>query len=326
MLSRFSDGTSYGIPIGPAASRVLGEAVLIDVDSALLSSDIDFVRFTDDFVIFASTPEIVEYGIRVLGETLFLNHGLTLQTAKTRVLPAAEYVEKFLEPHSEKEESRRRLIEVVGGYDSVLSYEDLQEEQKAEIDALNLSEMLSEALAEGYNVDYREVSFILSRLSALQKPELIPIVLDNLERLSPVAHSVVSFFRNFDNLDDGYRKDIGDRLLAPIIAGNRTSEYYSIWILHLFALSRSWNHAELLLRIFRETHSDVIRRYAALALKSCGTRAEVILVARYLQAASPLCRTAILLATSRMGVDERRHLRKSLHLLDSFEKACLHAP
>ncbi len=326
MLSRFSDGTSYGIPIGPAASRVLGEAVLIDVDSALLSSDIDFVRFTDDFVIFASTPEIVEYGIRVLGETLFLNHGLTLQTAKTRVLPAADYVEKFLQAHSEKEEARRRLIEIVGGYESTLSYDELNEEQKIEIDALNLSEMLTEALAEGYNVDYREVSFILGRLSALQKPELIPIVLDNLERLSPVAHSVVSFFRDFDNLDDGDRKQIGDRLLAPIIGGTRTSEYYSIWILHLFALSRDWNHAEVLLRIFRETHSDVIRRYAALALKSCGTRAEAILIARYLQTASPLCRTAILLATSRMGVDERKYLRRSLRLLDSFEKVCLHAP
>jgi hypothetical protein len=36
---------------------------------------------------------------------------------------------------------------------------------KQEVDGLNLSEMLREALAEGQNVDYREVSFILGRLS-----------------------------------------------------------------------------------------------------------------------------------------------------------------
>ena len=65
MLTRFSENVSYGIPIGPAASRPLGEAVLIDVDSTLLSFDIDFVRFTDDYVIFATTPEEAEYGIRV---------------------------------------------------------------------------------------------------------------------------------------------------------------------------------------------------------------------------------------------------------------------
>ena len=57
MLLRFSDGASYGIPVGPAASRPLGEAVLIDVDSTLMSYEIDFIRFTDDFVIFAATPQ-----------------------------------------------------------------------------------------------------------------------------------------------------------------------------------------------------------------------------------------------------------------------------
>jgi hypothetical protein len=85
MLSRFSGGPSYGIPVGPPASRLLGEALLIDVDSALVSYDIDFVRFVDDFVIFADSAKNAEYGLRVLGETLFLNHGLTLQGAKTRV-------------------------------------------------------------------------------------------------------------------------------------------------------------------------------------------------------------------------------------------------
>jgi hypothetical protein len=78
MLSRFSENVSYGIPIGPPASRPLAEAILIDTDSTLLSFDVDFFRFTDDYVIFAETPEDAEYGIRVLGETLFMNHGLTV--------------------------------------------------------------------------------------------------------------------------------------------------------------------------------------------------------------------------------------------------------
>jgi hypothetical protein len=47
------------------------------------------------------------------------------------------------------------------------------------------------------------------------------------------------------------------------------------------------------------------------------------MIERYLNSASPLCRTAILLATARMGLDERKHLRKRLRLTDSFEKLCL---
>ena len=39
---------SYGIPVGPYASRLLAEALLIDVDASLESRGIDFVRWVDD--------------------------------------------------------------------------------------------------------------------------------------------------------------------------------------------------------------------------------------------------------------------------------------
>jgi hypothetical protein len=324
MLFRFSDGASYGIPIGPAASRPLGEAVLIDVDSTLMSYDIDFIRFTDDFTIFADTPEEAEYGIRILGETLFLNHGLTLQTAKTKVLAASEYLKTYLTAHNEKEESRRKLLDIVGEYDEASAYEDLSDGQKAEVDALNLSEMLKEALAEGQNVDYKEVSFILGRLSVLQKPELIPIVLENLERLYPVAHSIAAFFKGFSELEVTVRTNVANSLLNPILDNDnvKPSEYYCIWILSLFHHHEDWNHAKSLLRIFRETNSDAIRRYAALALSTSGTRPEAIHTPKYLSSASPLSRTAIFLATEKMGTDERKYLRQSLRLNDPLEKLC----
>jgi reverse transcriptase-like protein len=324
MLFRFSDGASYGIPIGPPASRPLAEAVLVDVDSTLMSYRIDFIRFTDDFVIFAATPEDAEYGIRILAETLFLNHGLTLQTAKTKVLTAKDYTENYLTSHTEKEEARRKLLEVVGEYDEAASYDDLDEDQKREVDKLNLSEMLEAALAEGQNVDFREVSFILGRLSALKKPELIPIVLDNLERLYPVAHSIAAFFKQFSALDTDSREKAAEALLAPIldIENAKPSDYYCIWILSLFHDHREWNHAQDLLRIFRSTNSDAVRRFAALALATSGTRSEAIQMPKYLASASSLSRTAILLATAKMGTDERKYLRQGQRLNDPLEKLC----
>jgi hypothetical protein len=324
MLSRFSENVSYGIPIGPPASRLLGEAVLVDVDSTLLSFDIDFVRFTDDYVFFGQTPEDAEFGIRVLGETLFTNHGLTLQTAKTRILKGTEYIDRYLTTHSAKEEGRRKLLELVGDYDEAVSYDDMNEEQKREIDAMNLSEMLTDALAEGENVDFREVSFILGRLSALEKPELIPIVLNNIERLAPVAHSIAAFFRKFSSLEDTTRNQAATLLLDPILRNSKyASEYYAIWVLSIFANNAHWNHAESLLKILRETRSDAVRRFSALALATSGTRAQVVHVRQYLSSASSLCRTALMLASSRMGVDERKYLRQSLRLHDLFERLCI---
>jgi hypothetical protein len=324
MLSRLSENVSYGIPIGPPASRLLGEAILIDVDSTLLSFDIDFFRFTDDYVIFGETPEDAEYGIRVLGETLFTNHGLTLQTAKTKVLKGAEYVDHYLTTHTKKEEEKRKLLDLVGDYEEAMSYEDMSAEQQREIDAMNLSEMLADALAEGQNVDFREVSFILGRLSALEKPELIPIVLNNIERLAPVTHSIAAFFKKFSNMEDATRKEAATVLLDPILRNSKyASEYYTIWILSIFADNPVWDHAESLLRILRETRSDAVRRFAALALGTSGSRAQVIHVKQYLPSASSLCRTSLMLATAKMGRDERKYLRQSLRLHDSFEKLCI---
>lgn len=325
MLLRFSEGTSYGIPTGPPASRLLAEAVLIDVDSTLVSYGVEFIRFVDDYVIFSERPQDAEYAIRVLGETLFLNHGLTLQTAKTRVMSAAHYSEKYLTLHSDKEENRRKLFETLG--DSIyeeLCYDDLDADQKKEIDAYNLVGMLTEALGEGDNVDYQEVSFILGRLSSLQKPELISPVLENLERLYPVAHAVASFFREFKSLEKEKYKEIGEALLRPLSEADETrpSEFYVIWALHTFAQHDKWDHGEDLLRVFRETNSDVVRRYAALALAMSGTRAQAVKIKEYMHSASPLCKTAMLLATAKLGTDERKFLRKSLHLTDPLEILC----
>jgi hypothetical protein len=325
MLSRFSEGTSYGIPTGPPASRVLAEAVLIDVDSTLVSYGIDFIRFVDDYVIFADKPSDAEFGIRVLGETLFLNHGLTLQTAKTKVMTASEYLEKYLTLHSDKEQNRRRLFDLLGDslYESI-SYDDLDVDQKKEIDSYNLAEMLQEALAADETVDYQEVSFILGRLSSLQKPELISIVLANLERLYPVADAVSAFFRKFDSLAAEQYQEIGSALLRPLLDGAeaKPTEFYAVWILNIFAQDAQWGHGDELLRVFRESNSDTIRRFAALALAKSGSRPQVVAIKQYFSSASSLSRSAILFATAKLGTDERKFLKKSLRLSDHLEKLC----
>jgi hypothetical protein len=300
--------------------------VLADVDSTLLSFGVDFIRFVDDYIIFANRVQDAEYGLRMLGETLFRNHGLTLQTAKTKVYRAQEYIEHNLTIHSQKEENRRRLLQVFGDseYD-ISSYEELDDDQKKEIDVFNLSEMLSEALLEGENVDFRKVQFILGRLSALRKTELIPTVLANLERLYPIAESVAAFFKAFNDFREEGQSEAGDALLAPILnsAETKPSEYYSIWILSIFEHHTSWGHPEDLLRIFRETSSDVVRRFAALGLARCGSRAQALVTKEYFSAGSSLCRTAMLLATAKLGKDERKHFSKSLQLNDSLEKLCV---
>lgn len=246
--------------------------------------------------------------------------------AESKVMSATEYSEKYVMLHSEKEENRRKLYQILSEsmYDE-LSFDDLDQEQKKEIEAYNLLEMLNEALGDKDSVDYQEVSFILGRLSSLQKPELIKPVLDNLERLYPVADAVASFFLEFKSLEKSTYEEIGEALLRPLSKADETrpSEFYAIWVLHIFAQHDRWNHGEQLLRVFRETSSDAIRRYAAIALATSGARAQAVKIKEYLNSGSPLCKTAMLLATKRLGKDERKFLKRSLQLHDKLELLCI---
>lgn len=264
--------------------------------------------------------EEAEFGIRKLAETLYLNHGLTLQTAKTKIEKSPDYLSSALN-YEEKEASRRELIDLTGGYDDeVGGYEELDEATKKRIDALNLSGMLEEALDGEDQIDFQEVSFILSRLSSLREPDLIPIVLDNIGKLFPVAHAVARFFNAFDQLDEALKEDITNRLLLPIEVNEHVSEYYAVWILNLFFEIKNWNHAPRLARIFAEAQTNAVKRYAALALATSGTRAEAMMAMRSFRSALPLARTALLLASVNLGRDERKFMVKSLQLQDQLER------
>jgi hypothetical protein len=81
------------------------------------------------------------------------------------------------------------------------------------------------------------------------------------------------------------------------------------------------NHASQLLHIFRDTQSQTIKRYAALAIGNCGSRSEALVFKEHISAATPLTRTAILISSAKLPRDERTHWRKSLTLSDPFEKA-----
>jgi len=129
--------------------------------------------------------------------------------------------------------------------------------------------------------------------------------------------------KEFEHLTAKRKEKIADSLLKPILPTRRykAPEYYAVWILDLFANHAAWNHANQLLHIFRDTQSQTVKRYAALAIGNCGSRSEAVVFKEHIAAATPLTRTAILIASARLPRDERTHWRRSLTLSDPLEKA-----
>lgn len=70
LLSGWNGTETFGIPVGCAPSRLLAEIALSDVDEAMRANGIDFVRFNDDYRIFATSETMAYQHLTFLASTL----------------------------------------------------------------------------------------------------------------------------------------------------------------------------------------------------------------------------------------------------------------
>jgi hypothetical protein len=98
-LSRFLDALSpasgRGIPVGPAASTVLAEVVLADLDRKLVSYTADFARWGDDLRLFFATYEEAHSALRDLSDYLHATHEMIFGLEKTRVVPVEQFMTRY---------------------------------------------------------------------------------------------------------------------------------------------------------------------------------------------------------------------------------------
>ena len=84
LLLHWAKRDSYGIPTGSNASRVLAEVALFNVDRTLVEADVKFVRFVDDYRMFASTATEAHASLAMLIE-LLNREGLFINTRKSSI-------------------------------------------------------------------------------------------------------------------------------------------------------------------------------------------------------------------------------------------------
>lgn len=310
---------SYGIPVGPYASRLLAEALLIDVDAQLMTSGVEFARWVDDFVIFTKSEYEAQSVLFTLGEWLYTRHGLTLQSAKTKILTITNYRDEHLVRHDDRLTDRDVVVQMFRYAGD--NYGDAEEPSEEEIqEILNVLQghdvvgILRASMQDTELVDYQAVTYALTKLPRIPgapadlKREVLELVINNAELLYPVAEHIATYVLSFDDLTNAERKIIARKLLRPLQSKRRPPPpYYAMWILHIFASSSEWNHAKEIIKLFNDSGSEVIRRSCALVIHKSGTRAQAVAVKDYYASASHMLRLAILCASHKLGADERRH-------------------
>jgi len=307
LLKGWSTGTSYGIPTGPHVSNFLSEALLIEVDEFLLSCDVEFLRWVDDYFVFGESEQEVISGMFRLGERLDQTQGLSLNSAKTRLQTSAKYLEYTLHKVDPIEEWRQSNIkEILGAwswYDEI-DEDTLTEEQLEALDAVDARNILEEALNADL-VDLRTVQFILVFLSTFQRPDLATLVLDNLPLLSPLGKGVARFLNALDEVEHTEHADIGKRVLDYVAGDDFVPEYQAMWLLDLFTQSSNWGNLSDLRKLARNARSSLVRRQAILGLRQIGDRSAILDAKSCLDDARDWEERAILFACARLPQDER---------------------
>ena len=193
LLSGWNETETFGIPISSDPARLLAEETISDVDEALLASDVDFVRFSDDYRIFTTSKTSAYGGLTILADTLFKNHGLSLQPMKTKILTADKFESQYLTtPEDFEFQSLQKKFHDLAsqlGLDNwyePIEMDALTDEQQEEVDALNLSELLTEELDKNGGIDLSIVRFALRRLAQLGDASAIDCVFDRIDHLYPV--------------------------------------------------------------------------------------------------------------------------------------------
>lgn len=198
-LMSLTTKTSRGIPVGPAASIIMAEAVLMDVDEFILSKDLSYTRYVDDFRIFSSSKEKLNMLLHDLTKYLYDNHRLSLSSLKTKIVDVDEFINNYLENHDELEKStiHKSLEELnLKNWSDYPFIEQIDEstikttERSAQSEAFKT---LMENILVFENLDLGLSRHILRRAKRLRARSILPLLLDNFDFFSPVIRDVILY-------------------------------------------------------------------------------------------------------------------------------------
>lgn len=303
MISSWGHGTSYEIPIGPHASNILAEGLLIEVDEFLLSKDVNFLRHDDDYIIFGDANECL-LGLFLLGERLQQTQRLSLNADKTRVM-AADYYLSHHHPSGQDTGTRQRIVNDIldGNPYADIEYDDLTETEKKAISEIDPGLVLETELERDI-INLPTIEVVLRVLRA--KPELYHLhtILANLNRLRAVARDVAKFLISAKSLNTNTAAESGDSILSFLLSEAFVSEYQAIWLLEPFTKSSDWNNLQDLRRISNDHEFGFVRRQAILGLGEIGDRSSLLDYKSRIGSTREWERRAIIYALRKLPEDE----------------------
>lgn len=187
-LLSLNSKASQGIPVGPAASIVMSEAVLIDVDHFLRSQGVAHTRYVDDIRLFSDSPRHLLQVLEQLTLYLYENHRLTVSSEKTLLLTSTEFSEKHFHNHYEDEKSELQdSLEEFNPYSDDYDEADFHDEP---------DDGLVTAIQRVINYEHLDLGLARSVIRTARRNSIDVIahhLIDHFDFFAPVVNDVVLY-------------------------------------------------------------------------------------------------------------------------------------
>ncbi|RON43691.1 RNA-directed DNA polymerase [Pseudomonas frederiksbergensis] len=331
LIGHWAGAYSYGIPVGSAASRLIAEITISDIDQLLLSEGARYIRYSDDFRFFCkSEAEAYKY-LTIIARGLLENHGLTLQQNKTKIVPIEIFRQKYLRENEKREletlsERFYELLDEIGVEDvyGEIDYDALSIEHKAAVDHLNLEGILEEQIEED-EPDLSLIKFLLRRLAQLGDTYATNLIFDNFDKFVPVIRKCMEYLLHLDNLPADQKAKLGLKLIDLYRSDASTAshlEYSRMYMLRPFALDGEWNCDNQYVNLYNDSIDEFSRREILLAMGRSKKDFWFRSRKQNLQEMTPWVRRAFIYGASCLPSDEYKHWIRGIDgQLDNVERA-----
>jgi hypothetical protein len=267
--------THKGLPVGPQFSRPIAELILNDIDRALISRDIEFARYVDDFVIFTKSKGEAYEALSFLAQTLYDRRGLKLNDQKTSIDTIYEYTQKFLRVDDEiiEDSILDSFTELLDELDldknpyKEIEPDDLSDEDWERLRSINLGHLLELELRKE-EPDAFLVSFVLANLARLDDTDIVDIILseESILKLFPRLRTIINYLQRVREFSDDQKHIIGAKILDFVINSYvSVLKFNRMWFMHLFTTNNEWNNSAKFTQIYDLYSDHETRRETILA-------------------------------------------------------------
>ena len=237
ILLHWARRDSYGLPVGSNASRILAEVSLFNVDQRLKNAGVKFIRFVDDFRMFARTATQAHSALAMLIEFLD-REGLFINTRKS-VIERLDLT-RVVNGNGEQKEIRAEKISVknfriIAGYGGTIptKYRTPSKQSYKRYLELDLNQLMAKVVDEHF-AQPEQMRDILFGIICQERYEDLPRACTLIEMFPQFYPWFVDMLiKNSENIPEVQKSEVVKSIASKIRNDDFLSEFIKASLIRL---------------------------------------------------------------------------------------------